>query len=64
MTENPNEWPRCHTCIYNWCPEKSDRCKGCDTIIRMIRQWRRRDDEAIENPRPIEPMRDEDLATS
>lgn len=36
MAENPKEWPRCHTCLYNWCPRQSDECKRCDVVIAII----------------------------
>lgn len=36
MAENPKEWPRVHTCLLNWCPEKSERCGRCDAVLDII----------------------------
>lgn len=36
MGENPREWPRCHTCLHNWCPKPGDHCKTCNAVIDLI----------------------------
>lgn len=38
MGENPKEWPRVHTCLYNWCPRKSDKCCRCDSVLDIVRK--------------------------
>ena len=55
MAERTDEWPRCHTCLYNWCPEKSDECKRCDAVIAIIKDGahaRRAVEDAGRKPRP------------
>lgn len=36
MPERLDEWPRVHSCLYDWCPEKSDECKRCDAIAELF----------------------------
>lgn len=36
MAENPKEWPRCHTCLYSWCPKQWEECKRCDAVIKIL----------------------------
>jgi hypothetical protein len=38
MAENINEWPRVHTCLYDWCPEKRDDCERCDAVVAILRK--------------------------
>lgn len=38
MAEDPTSWPRCHTCLYNWCPAKRDDCERCDAVLAILRQ--------------------------
>ena len=37
MAERFDEWPRVHTCLYNWCPKHSDECNRCDGAIQIMR---------------------------
>ena len=37
MAENPKEWPRVHTCLYDWCPRQSEECRRCDAVVKIIR---------------------------
>lgn len=38
MAERTDEWPRVHTCLYNWCPKKSENCDRCDRIVAIIQK--------------------------
>lgn len=38
MVENTKKWPRVHTCLYNWCPEKRDDCGRCDAVLEILRK--------------------------
>lgn len=38
MAERIDEWPRCHSCLYNWCQEKSDECARCDAVCAIMQQ--------------------------
>jgi hypothetical protein len=38
MTEKINEYPRVHTCLYDWCPARRDECQRCDRIIEIMRK--------------------------
>lgn len=49
MAENPKEWPRCHTCLYSWCPQQSDECKRCDTVLAILKADREPPEAAFDN---------------
>lgn len=38
MVERSDEWPRVHTCLYDWCPEKHDDCRRCDAIVKITEE--------------------------
>lgn len=37
MAERIDQWPRCHSCLYNWCPAKREDCERCDAVIAILR---------------------------
>lgn len=40
MAEKLDEWPRVHSCLYDWCPEKRDECRRCDAVAKLLMKGR------------------------
>lgn len=38
MAERLDQWPRVHSCLYNWCPAKRDECRHCDAVVTILRE--------------------------
>lgn len=36
MVERLDQWPRVHSCLYNWCSEKKAECERCDAVCRSM----------------------------
>lgn len=55
--ERTDEWPRVHTCLYDWCPRQSDECARCDALVKILRDnaaARQSIKPTTENPSPEE----------
>lgn len=48
MPENPKEWPRVRTCLYDWCPHEREDCKQCDAVLAIRRKIQYPQDEPSE----------------
>ncbi len=48
--EKFNEWPRVHTCLYDWCPQESEECRRCDAIVKILSNTKDKNNEQVEKP--------------
>lgn len=48
MAERIDQWPRVHSCLYDWCPQKREDCDRCDAVIGAMRRMQERRHESID----------------
>lgn len=49
MTERIDEWPRVHTCLYNWCPKQREECNKCNQIITILSADKKKPEATFNN---------------
>lgn len=47
MAERIDQWPRVHSCLYDWCPEQREECSKCDALVGIMRKGNVPDATAI-----------------
>jgi hypothetical protein len=56
--ERIDQWPRVHSCVNDWCPEKRPECERCDRLVAILRGHREDEQSRAIRARATDIVRD------